>query len=152
MAAPSRSVLPQPAQVYSAVVTSKEKTSSRGPAAALPSSLSASIALYPPVAPKRSVFTRATSWPRPTSAAPTASTSGVGPHTKARGRSSGRQRTVPCREGLQFPAVDDLLVGARGVEQACGHVTADGSMVTEHRHQRHHARTSADQEEGAAFL
>src|SRR5919112_5069229 len=42
IAAPIRSVLPQPSQAYSAVVTSKEKTSPRVPAAALPSSLSSS--------------------------------------------------------------------------------------------------------------
>src|SRR5688500_1234408 len=42
IAAPIRSVLPQPSQAYCAVVTSKEKISLREPAAALPSSLSSS--------------------------------------------------------------------------------------------------------------
>src|SRR5215212_2917767 len=42
---PSIPLLPHPPQAYCAVVTSKEKTSPRGPAAALPSSLSFSIAL-----------------------------------------------------------------------------------------------------------
>src|SRR5829696_1687720 len=45
MTPPSLPVLPHPPQAYSAVLTSKEKTSPRVPAAALPSSLSSSIAL-----------------------------------------------------------------------------------------------------------
>src|SRR5215216_4947484 len=50
---------------------------------------------YPPVGPKRSVLTRAGSWPSPTRSVATASTSGVGPHTKARGLSSGEKATFP---------------------------------------------------------
>src|SRR5918994_4452307 len=50
---------------------------------------------YPPVGPKRSVLTHAGSWPSPTSVVATASTSGVGPHTNARGRSSGEKATSP---------------------------------------------------------
>src|SRR5918993_3035366 len=50
---------------------------------------------YPPVGPKRSVLTRAGSWPNPTSVVATASTSGVGPHTKASDLSSGEKATSP---------------------------------------------------------
>src|ERR671921_659868 len=50
---------------------------------------------YPPVGPKRSVLTRAGSWPSPTSVVATASTSGVGPHTKARGISPEEKATSP---------------------------------------------------------
>src|SRR5215212_916277 len=48
---------------------------------------------YPPVGPKRSVLTRVGWWPSPTSAVATVSTSGVGPHTKARGPSPGGNAT-----------------------------------------------------------
>src|SRR4029077_13332282 len=49
---------------------------------------------HPPVGPNRSVLMRAGSWPRFTSDSAADSTSGVGPQTKTKGRSSGGHATV----------------------------------------------------------
>src|SRR5215217_4602325 len=60
------------------------------------------------------------------------------------------ERTVSCCQIFQLLAEDDLLVGARGVEQAGGYVAACGGPVTDYRHQRHHARPPTNQEERSA--
>src|SRR5215211_7970283 len=60
------------------------------------------------------------------------------------------ERTVSCCETFQLLAEDDLLVGARGVQQAGGYVAACGSPVADHRHQRRDARTPSNQEERSA--
>ncbi len=53
-------------------------------------------------------------------------------------------------EPRQLLAVDEIVRRPRRVEQPHGDGAADGTVVTEHRAQRHDARASADEEQRAA--
>src|SRR5947209_2270518 len=180
--APSSAIVPQPSQRARALVSSSAKISPNMPAAALPSSLrSASsmstscrseafgldavrIVAHPDERvrdaldePRRAADVDARPLlPRPGHLAEHPL---VDPARVARPALGLRARervhdldAVVRRKALELVTVDDLVERARGIKEPKGSRVTRRDPVTEHRHQRHHARSAGDEQHRPADL